>query len=135
MITEMLKPLEDLVRKACYVSMQSRGVGQIAKKLVERGKPIMVRYLRKIEDLHDWVRTFDPLPWRFEPHLDGRGIRKLMRSKEPEKILWKHAKFIRDNWEKIVDNDSHRKYMQFDSDSRILEISDWPQIEIDMHYK
>ena len=101
LITEMLRPLEELIRKACYVSMLSRGAGLIAQKLIKRKKPIMVRYLRKLEDLHDWVRTFDPLPLRFEPHLDGSGIRKLMKTNEPEKLLWRHAKFIRDNWEKI----------------------------------
>jgi hypothetical protein len=79
LITEMLRPLEELVRKACYVSMLSRGAGLIAQKLIKRKKPIMVRYLRKIEDLHEWVRTLDPLPLRFEPHLDGDGIRKLMK--------------------------------------------------------
>jgi len=78
----------------------------------------MVRYLRKIEDLHDWVRTFDPLSLRFEPHLDGSGIRKLMRTKEPEKLLWRHAKFIRDNWKKINEV-THRQYMEFCPDSRI----------------
>jgi hypothetical protein len=75
----MLRPLEELTKKASYISMQSRGAGQIAKKLIKRNKPIMVRYLRKIEDLHDWVRVFEPLPLRFEPHLDGSGIRKLMK--------------------------------------------------------
>jgi hypothetical protein len=79
LITEMLRPLEELVRKACYVSMLSRGAGLIAQKLIKRKKPIMVRYLRKIEDLHEWVRTLDPLPLRFEPHLYGSGIKKLMK--------------------------------------------------------
>jgi len=30
LITEMLRPLEELIRKACYVSMLSRGAGLIA---------------------------------------------------------------------------------------------------------
>ena len=43
--------------------------------------------------------------------------------------------FIRDNWEKIVDEETHKLYMNFDDESRIKHMKDWPQKEIDLHYK
>ena len=55
----MLKPLVELVKKACYVTNKSRAVGLIARKLIERdknkNKPIQVKYLYKLEGLGDWV--------------------------------------------------------------------------------
>ena len=35
-IAGILQPLEDLLRKACYVSEKSRGVGHIAMKFITR---------------------------------------------------------------------------------------------------
>lgn len=49
-----------------------------------------------------------------------------MRLTEPEKRLWKHVEFIRDNWEKIVDEETHKLYMNFDDESRIKHMKDWP---------
>jgi hypothetical protein len=48
MITKMLTPLEIVMRKTCYVSTRSRGLRLMATKLVSRGKPIQVRYLKLI---------------------------------------------------------------------------------------
>ena len=54
-ITEMLTPLEMVLRKACYVSSRSRGVKLIALKLVKRDKPILVRYLKLIKGSWEWA--------------------------------------------------------------------------------
>ena len=48
MITKMLAPLEIVLRRTCYVSTKSRGLKLMATKLVSRGKPILVRYLKLI---------------------------------------------------------------------------------------
>ena len=55
MITEMLAPLEMVLRKACYVSTRSRGLKVMALKLVNRGKHILVRYLKLIEGSWEWA--------------------------------------------------------------------------------
>ena len=66
MITKMLAPLEMVLRKVCYVSTKSRGLRLMAMKLVNRGKPIQVRYLKLIEKSWDWAINIPSLPLRFE---------------------------------------------------------------------
>ena len=65
-ITKMLAPLEIVMRKTCYVSTKSRGLRLMATKLVSRGKPIQVRYLKLIEKSWDWAVNIPSLPLRFE---------------------------------------------------------------------
>ena len=55
MITKMLAPLEMVLRKACYVSTRSRGLRLMVLKLVNRGKHILVRYLKLIEGSWEWA--------------------------------------------------------------------------------
>ena len=50
----------------------------IAAKFISNNKPILVRYLWKIEDCHSWVKCMKPLTRRFESHLDGEGVNKFM---------------------------------------------------------
>ena len=56
----MLKPIDTLTKRACYVNMGSRAALVIAHKLVDRdrnkNKPIQVGYLQKIADMRDWVK-------------------------------------------------------------------------------
>ena len=65
-ITKMLAPLEIVMRKTCYVSTKSRGLRLMATKLVSRGKPIQMRYLKLIEKSWDWAINIPSLPLRFE---------------------------------------------------------------------
>jgi hypothetical protein len=83
-ITGILQPLEELLRKACYMSEKSRGVGHIALKFIQRNKaPVLVRYLMKIRECHTWISDMPHLGLRFEHHLDGKGIDKFMRTGLP----------------------------------------------------
>ena len=75
----------------------------IAKHLVNRKKEIKVRYLEKIDDLKKWQADFTDQEYRFLNHLDGDGIRNLMKDACPERLLWRHLKFILKHWEKMVD--------------------------------
>ena len=50
-IVKMLKPLDCLFKKACYVASQSRYAVPIASRLERRGKPIRVTYLVEIEKM------------------------------------------------------------------------------------
>jgi hypothetical protein len=56
----MLKPIDTLTKRACYVNMGSRAALVIAHKLVERdknkNKPIQVSYLEKIANMRDWAK-------------------------------------------------------------------------------
>lgn len=56
-----------------------------------------------------------------------------MRYKHPEVILWNFAKYIKENWEKIVDEKTHKQYRMFDENSRVVEMSDWSQSEIELY--
>ncbi len=98
----------------------------IAAKFISNNKPILVRYLWKIEDCHSWVKCMKPLTRRFEPHLDGEGVNKFMSHKEPERLLWRHVKFMRDNWRDMTDETSHRRLMAFDSKSKAENVDPWP---------
>ena len=81
------------------MSEKSRGVSFIAMKFITRNKtPVLVRYFLKIRDCHTWISDMPPLSRRFEHHLDGKGIDKFMKDECPERLLWRHVKFIRDNW-------------------------------------
>ena len=82
----------------------------IAAKFISNNKPILVRYLWKIEDCHSWVKCMKPLTRRFEPHLDGEGVNK----------------FMRDNWRNMTDEISHRRLMAFDSKSKAEDVDPWP---------
>ena len=76
-------------------------------------------YLLKIYSMKNWAEKFDPIPRRFQPQIDGRNIGALMRLAEPEKRLWKHIEYIINHWDKIVDEKTHKLYMNFDTDSMI----------------
>jgi hypothetical protein len=117
------------------MSEKSRGVSFIAMKFITRNKtPVLVRYFLKIRDCHPWVSDMPPLSRRFEHHLDGKGIDKFMKDDCPEKLLWRHVKFIRDNW-RYINKDTHRELMKFDKDSRAETFPEFPQDLIDEHLK
>ena len=84
-------------------------------------------YLVEIYDRSNWAEVFAAMPLRFQPQLDGRNIKALMRLAEPEKRLWKHMEYVINHWEKIVDSKTHKLYMNFDVESRIKHMNDWPQ--------
>ena len=42
-----------------------------------------------------------------------------MRLTEPEKRLWKHMEYMINHWDKIVDEKTHKLYMNFDTESMI----------------
>ena len=58
-----------------------------------------------------------------------------MRLAEPEKRLWNHMEYILNHWDKIVDRQTHKIYMNFDTESRIKHMKDWPEDDIKAHYK
>jgi DNA-binding NtrC family response regulator len=134
-VTKILQPLDELLKKACYMSEKSRGVGHIALKFIQRNKaPVLVRYLMKIRECHTWISDMPYLGLRFEHHLDGKGIDKVMRTGYPERLLWRHVKFIRDNW-KDINEDTHRSLMAFDERSRVETFPEFPQDLIDEHLR
>jgi hypothetical protein len=94
----MLKPIDTLTKRACYVNMGSRAALVIAHKLIDRdrnkNKPIQVGYLQKIADMRDWAKYFRHMPLRFLPQLDGPNITELMKLRQPEKLLWNYMKYI-----------------------------------------
>jgi hypothetical protein len=48
-LTTMLEPLELAVEKGCYQSKKGRAIATlVAEKMIKEGKPVMVRYLKKI---------------------------------------------------------------------------------------
>ena len=80
-IAIMLRPLGELLKKACYMSEKSRRVDHIAMKFITRNKtPVMVRYFMKIRESHTWISDMPYLGRRFEHHLDGKGIDKFMKT-------------------------------------------------------
>ena len=115
------------------MSEKSRGVDHIAMKFVTRNRtPVLVRYFMKIRECHPWVSDLPYLGRIFEHHLDGRGVDKFMKKDHPERLLWRHVKFIRDNWRKINEV-THRDLMTFDGDSRAETFPEFPQYLIDGH--
>lgn len=52
-----------------------------------------------------------------------------------ERLLWRHIKFIRDNWKDIVDDTSQMRLIILDSKSKPEVMDPWPQKSIDMLFK
>jgi hypothetical protein len=83
---------------------------------------VKVRYLEKIEDLKKWQDDFSDLEYRFLNHLDGDGVRNLMNNPCPERLLWRHLKYILKHREKMVDAKSAQRLMVFNKKSRIRRL-------------
>ena len=82
-IAEMLMPLSVLLKKACYVHPRSRCAAVlIAKGLLRpmRPKALILRYFVKIQSYKEWVEKLEPLEYKFESHMDGVGVRKMLRT-------------------------------------------------------
>ena len=126
----MLIPLEIAMKRLCYVPKDSRPARMIAKRLVERGEPVRVRYLKMIEDSATWTHVLRDAPLRFEQHFDSEGLRLLMTHPHPERILWKHLEFMRVHKNEMVDLETHRRLMTFDADSRVETFSEFPKWQI-----
>jgi hypothetical protein len=94
----------------------------VAKHLVGRKKEVKVRYLEKIEDSKKWQDDFSDQEYRFLNHLDGDGVRNLMNDPCPERLLWRHLKYILKHREKMVDAKSAQGLMVFDKKSRIRRL-------------
>ena len=77
-IARMLKTIDKLSKRACYVTKGSRAALLIAEKLVARNKPIQVGFLQKIADLRPWAKKLEHMPLRFLPQYDGVNIAALM---------------------------------------------------------
>ena len=129
----MLIPLEIAMKRLCYVPKDSRPARMIAKRLVERGKPVRVRYLKMIEDSATWTHVLRDAPLRFEQHFDSEGLRLLMTYPHPERILWKHLEFMRVNKNEMVDLETHRRLMTFDADSSVETFSEFPKWQIEAY--
>jgi hypothetical protein len=104
----MLEPLELAVEKGCYQSKKGRAVASlVAEKLIKEGKPVMMRYIKKIENCLLWAHMMAPLGRRFEAHLDGVGVDRILKCPCPERIFWRHLKWIRDHKDKLSEK-NHR---------------------------
>jgi hypothetical protein len=82
-IEEMLMPLSVLLKKACYVHPRSRCAAVlIAKGLLRPMRPraLILRYFVKIQSYKEWVDKLEPLEYKFESHMDGVGVRKMLRT-------------------------------------------------------
>ena len=118
-IAGMLRPLEIAMKRLCYVPKDSRPAKMIAKRLVERGEPVRVRYLKMIEDSATWTRDLNDIPLRFEQHFDAVGLKLLMSYTQPERIIWLHLEFMRVHKDVMIDVDLQRELMTFDEKSRV----------------
>ena len=65
-----------------------------------------MRYLKKIQSYEQWAKDLEPLALRFEPHLDGRGIIKIMKGKCPEELFWRHLDYIYRHWDKMTNREA-----------------------------
>ena len=102
----------------------------IANRLVARGKPVSVRYLKLIEDSASWTHDLRDAPLRFEQHFDSKGLRLLMSYPQPERILLNHLEFMRVHKHEMRNRESHRRLMTFDADSSVETFPEFPQWQI-----
>ena len=106
----------------------------IAKEMIAKKKPVSVRYLRLIELSSWWTHELEEIPYRFEPHLDGQGVRAIFNSPQPEKILWKHLEWMR-KYMNRMNKDTHRLYMAFDAESKAETFPEFPKKDIEEYLK
>ena len=123
-IKEMLLPLELVNKKACYVNKRTNLAWRLASKFVQNNlkETVLVRYILLINDQREWAEKLGERQYRFENHLDGKGVKSLWKREDrrPEEILWRHLKYMRHYIERMKDLESTRKYMTFAGASRIL---------------
>jgi hypothetical protein len=63
--------------------------------------------------------------------MDGIGVRKILRTKCPEELIWEHFNFIRKNHKFMVNRESQRMLMSFDDKSRAKTFDKFPEVEIE----
>jgi hypothetical protein len=132
-IAEMLTPLSVLLKKATYHHRHSRCAAElIAKYLMKPRKPkaLLLRYFLRIQSYSDWVEKLVPLEYKFEPHLDGTGVRKFLKTKCPEKLIWEHFDYIRRHCDFMVSRESQKLFMAFDIHSKVETFEPFPEKEI-----
>ena len=95
--------------------------GLLAKYFVDAKRPVRARYFEKFQKLQGYARTITDIPFKFENHLDGRGIKIMFSDEEicPEWKLWWHVKWILTNRPKMVSAEAALKWMRFDESTRI----------------
>ena len=127
--------MEKAAKRCCYIKKNSTLAKHLADLFVEREKPVKVRYFELICNQSYWTNNCSNLEYRFENHLDWDGICKIMEHPEPERILWEHLKYMKENKGGLVTYEATRRLMKFDSGSRVVELPDVPSAVIDEHYK
>ena len=117
-----LEPLEIAVKRSCYVRKNTRVPFLIARRFIAANRPVRARFIEKIAEQLSWAQKVENRQWRFESHLDGKGIKAIFRKKCPEKILWYHLKWIQNHMDRMKDLPTTRKYMSFDSESKVRKV-------------
>ena len=130
-----MDPLEKAAKRCCYIKKNSTLAKHLADLFVEREKPVKVRYFELICNQSHWTNNCSNLEYRFENHLDWEGICRFMDHSEPERMLWEHLKYMKENKGGLVTYEATRRLMKFDSGSRVVELPDVPSAVIDEHYK
>jgi hypothetical protein len=126
--------LEKAAKRCCYIKKNSMVATILATKFVERELPVKVRYFELISNQSYWTNNCKNHKFRFENHLDWDGINKFMEHPEPERMLWEHLKYMKENKSGLVSFEATRRLMKFDSDSRVTELPDVPSAVIEEHY-
>ena len=117
-IVYMFRPLEKAEKLCCYVKWNSSIASVIAKKFTKNNTWVDARYLEMISRSQQWVNTLEPREFRFDAVLSGIGLDDFFKRVKPEVRFWNHLEFIRNNYMKLEDLASTRKYGCFDEKSR-----------------
>ena len=77
-----------------------------------------------IDSIREWAEKLGERQYRFENHLDGKGVKSLWKraDRRPEEILWLHLKYMYHFVGRMTDLESTRNYMSFAGTSKILNL-------------
>jgi hypothetical protein len=120
-IRMFLEPVSAIIKKNTYISNKASVAGLLAKYFVDAERPVRARYFEKFQKLQGYARTIADIPFKFENHLDGKGIKIMFQDAEicPEQKIWWHIKYILTQRPKMVSAEAALKWMSFDKASRI----------------
>ena len=79
-----LEPVSVIIKRNTYIGGRASVTGLLAQKFADSERPVRARYFEKFLKLQNYTQSVADIPYKFENHLDARGIKELFQLECPE---------------------------------------------------
>ena len=69
-----LEPVSVIFKRNTYIGARASVTGLLAQRFFDNKKPVRARYFEKFLKLQNYTFSVADIPFKFENHLDARGI-------------------------------------------------------------